>query len=390
MATVLLVFIYVIFIGLGLPDSVLGSAWPGMYLDIGATVGQANYITIVASVCTAVMSYFSARIINKFGTGKVTAVSTLLTALGLIGTALSNSLWFSVLCAVPAGLGAGAIDSALNNYVAVHYKASHMNFLHSFYGVGVVLSPLLISLVIERINGWRIGYLLVFSFQVVITVCSFIALPLWNKANNFKQECEEKFTPRTLSFKQMAKMPAVRTAWVVFFSTCALEFTCGIWGATYLVKTIGLGEGTSAGYVTLYYLGIAFSRMVCGIFSKKIRERSIVFTGFTIVGVAITLLILPIPPIFKGLGLLLVGIGNGPTFPNLTCLTPKYFGKEVSQSIIGTQMVACNIGICLMPPLFGVFADYVSVSSYPYYLLVMFILMVVSTIVYDKQTAKYR
>lgn len=389
MATVLLLLVYIIFIGLGLPDSVLGSAWPAMYADIGASIGQANYITITASVFTAVMSYFSARIINKFGTGPVTAVSTALTAVGLIGTALSNSLWFSVLCAIPAGIGAGAIDSALNNYVAVHYKSSHMNFLHSFYGVGVLLSPLLLSLVLDGENGWRHGYFIVFGVQILITICSFVALPLWNKVKKTEKQ-EEKFVPKTLPLREMAKTPAIRTAWVLFFSTCALEFTCGIWAASYMVKSVGISESLAARYVTFYYLGIALSRFVSGLISNKVQERPIVFTGVAVVGVAMVLLILPVPPIVKAVGLLLVGLGNGPTFPNLTCLVPKYFGKDVSQSIVGTQMVACNLGICLMPPLFGVFADYVSVSSFPYFLLSMYAIMLVSMIIYDVQTAKYR
>ena len=389
MATVLLLLVYIIFIGLGLPDSVLGSAWPAMYADIGASIGQANYITITASVFTAIMSYFSARIINKFGTGPVTAVSTALTAVGLIGTALSNSLWFSVLCSIPAGIGAGAIDSALNNYVAVHYKSSHMNFLHSFYGVGVLLSPLLLSLVLDGENGWRHGYYIVFGVQVLITICSFVALPLWNKVKKTEKN-EETFVPKTLPLRVMAKTPAIRTAWVLFFSTCALEFTCGIWAASYMVKSVGISESLAARYVTFYYLGIAISRFASGLISNKVQERPIVFTGVAVVGVAMVLLILPVPPIVKAVGLLLVGLGNGPTFPNLTCLVPKYFGKDVSQSIVGTLMVACNLGICLMPPLFGVFADYVSVSVFPYFLLSMYGIMLVSMIIYDVQTAKYR
>ncbi len=387
MATVLLLLVYLIFIGLGIPDSALGAAWPAMYSDLGATIGQANYITVVASVCTALTSYFSARLINKFGTGWITAISTGLTALGLLGTALSHSLWFSVLCALPAGVGAGAIDSALNNYVAVNYKSAHMNFLHSFYGVGVVASPLLLSLMLGGENGWRKGYFLVFLVQAVITLCAFVALPLWKKGN---QKKDDEFTPVTLTLKQIVKIRPVPTVWIVFFATCALEFTCGIWGASYLVKSQGVAEDLAARYITLYYLGITVSRIISGLLTSKVKERTIIFSGFTIIGVAMALLLLPVPPTVKAVGLLLVGLGNGPTFPNLTCLTPKYFGKDVSQSIIGTQMVACNLGICLMPPLFGFIADGLSLNAYPYYLTICFVAMVIFAIIYDIQTKKYR
>jgi len=389
MATLLLLLIYIMFIGLGIPDSALGAAWPAMYQDIGASIGQANYITIVASFCTAIMSYFSAKLINKFGTGAVAALSTTLTLLGLVGTALSHSLWFSVLCSIPAGLGAGAIDSAMNNYVAIHYKPTHMNFLHSFYGVGVIASPLLLSLFIGGENGWRNGYMVVFFIQVAITAISFIALPLWKKVKKLQTE-EEQFTPKTLKLKELVKIKQVPIAWVVFFASVGLEFTCGLWGASYLVKSQGLSEELAARYLTLYYVGITVSRFISGIVATKIKERPIIFTGFIIVGIAMALLILPVPPVVKAIGLLCVGLGNGPTFPNLCCLTPKYFGKEISQSIMGTQMVACNLGICLMPPLFGLFADYVSINAYPYYLTALFVVMVVFGIIYDRKTAKFR
>ena len=221
-----------------------------------------------------------------------------------------------------------------------------------------------------------------------MTYYSLFALPFWNKVQKLEPE-QEQYTPRTLTFKQMVKTPSIRTAWIVFFATCALEFTCGFWGASYLVKTVGLSEETAAGYITLYYLGIALSRIISGLVSNKIKEHAIIFTGVCIIAGAMALLLLPVPPLFKGIGLLMIGLGNGPTFPNLTCLVPNIYGKEVSQSIIGTQMVACNLGICLMPPLFGVFVDIISLSAFPFYLAILFVVMVVFLLVNHKQTQNF-
>lgn len=383
MTTVLLIIIYAVFIGLGLPDSVLGSAWPAMYADLNLPVGNASILTMLMSVCTAVASYFSARLINKFGTGMVTTVSTLLTALALLGFSLSNSMLLFCLMGIPLGLGAGAIDSALNNYVATRYKSTHMNFLHAFYGVGVMISPFILSFTLKDLGGWRAGYRLVFIIQTAIFVLSAIALPLWKKVKE-KNKDAENFKPVTLKLKHMAKMPAVRVAWIVFFSTCALEFTCGTWGATYLVSSQGMSEAVSAKFLTLYYCGITVSRFVSGLVSSKVPAKHIVLTGSGIVGIGILGLLLPVPVTVKGLCLLLIGLGNGPTFPNLTYLTPAFFGKDISQSIVGTIMVACNLGICLMPPAFGLLAQYLSVGLFPIFNAICFGVMFIFEIIYIK------
>ncbi len=383
MSLFLFVIICVIFVGLGLPDSVLGATWPAMHADIGASIGQANIISIIVSLGTSIASFFSGRIVGKFGTGLTTTVSTALTAVGLIGMSFSNSLLFTCACAIPLGLGAGAIDSALNNYVAVHYKSTHMSFLHSFYGLGVTISPYIVSLIIGGKGGWRGSYQIIFLVQAVVLICAVIALPLWSKANK-QQNALEPVIERTLKFREIAKIPAMRLAWVVFFSTCALEFTCGIWGASFLVKAEGLSESDGAKFITLYYLGITLSRFISGLLNVKLKNTTIIFSGFTLVGVAVVLLALPLPVIVKCIALFMVGFGNGPSFPNLTSLVPKWFGKEVSQSLIGTQMVACNLGICIMPPLFGVLADTVGLTAFPFYMLALYMVVIVSSICYVK------
>lgn len=383
MVTFLLIIIYVVFIGLGIPDSIFGAAWPAIYPEFNQPVGNASFITMMLSLGTALASFFSAKLINKFGTGPVTAFSTALTALALLGFALSPSFEWFFLFSLPLGFGAGAIDSALNNYVAVHYNSSHMSFLHCFYGLGVAISPYVLSFALSSLRGWRLGYMAVFYIQAGITTLSLIALPLWEKVKQ-KEPIKQEVKPITLSIKQMAKMPAVRMAWLLFFSTCALEFTCGIWGCTYLVLGQGFSEANAAKFLTLYYIGIMAGRFISGLISSKIPAMKIVYVGYSLVGVALLVMVLPLPATVKGLSLFLIGFGNGPTFPNLTYLTPINFGKDISQSIIGTQMVVCNLGICFMPPIFGLLAQNVSIFLFPPFLIAMYALMVVSTIFYDK------
>ena len=386
MVTFLLFLIYIVFVGLGLPDSVFGAAWPAMHLDLNASISQANFITIPVYFFTSFASFFSVKFINKLGIGLVTAISTALTALGLLGFAVSNVLWFSCLCAVLLGVGAGAIDSALNNYVATHYKAVHMNFMHCFYGIGVAVSPYILSLTLSGNGGWRQGYMIVFIIQAIITAFSIVALPLWKKVT--KKEKEENYSPVTLTFKQMSKTPKILVAWAMFFATCALEFTIGVWGSTFLVGAEKFTSADAARFMTFYYVGITLSRFLSGIISTKVPPRAIVYTGYFVVAIALVVLFLPLPPIFKGVSLFMIGFGNGPTFPNLTHNTPSVFGKEISQSIVGTQMVACNLGICLMPPVFGLLADFVSIALFPTFIAVMFVIMVLGTLIYDKLPAK--
>ena len=389
MITFLFVLICIIFIGLGLPDSLLGAAWPAIYPEFNLPVSFANILTVLISSGTVIASLFSARLINKFGTGLVTALSTALTAAAILGFSLSGSVWFMVALAFPLGAGAGAIDAALNNYVAVHYGPTHMSFLHCFYGVGVSLSPFLMSFALGQNNDWRLGYRTVFIIMTAITVIAMCALPLWKKVKAQEKE-EEQFTPVSLSLIELAKMPAVRTAWIVFFTSVALEFTCGIWGCTYLVSSEGMIEATAAKFITLYYLGITIGRLTSGFVAKIMHAEKIVYSGYAVVGVALLLLVLPLPSMVKGVALFMIGFGNGPTFPNLTHLTPINFGNEISQSVIGTQMACCNLGILLMPPVFGFVAQYIGANFFPIYLIILFVAMAISTIIYSKLTKQLR
>ena len=387
MATLLLVFCYIIFIGLGITDSLLGSAWPMAHLEIGARLDFANFITILLSLFTMVSSFFSARLVNKFGMGIIVFLSTLLTAVGLIGFSVSSSIWWFCLFSIPSGLGAGGIDATLNNYIAVRYKASFMSFSHCFYGVGVAISPYVMSFALKGGN-WRNGYLITFIIQVVITLVYIIAIPLWKKVKPLEQKKEE-IEPVTLSYKQMYKMPAVKSAWLAFFSTCGLEFTCGIWACTFLVAK-GLNADIAAKFLTLYYIGMTLGRILSGIATAKLSPEKVVSIGYVVVGVALGIIILPTPTIIKGFALLLIGLGNGPSFPNLTYLTPKLFGSENSQSLIGSWLVVANAGILLMPALFGLLANAITPKLLPFYLAILFVIMCMSTAKYISTAKKQR
>lgn len=389
MATILLIVIYIDFIGLGIPDSLFGAAWPAIYTEFGLPISYASFVTVIIYGGTVASSLLSAKVINRFGTSKVTAVSTALTAAGLLGFSFSGGLIWLCLFAVPLGLGAGAIDSALNNYIALHYKATHMSFLHCAYGVGVTLSPYLMALALSDNNDWRGGYRIAFFIQIGITAVTLFSLPLWSKIRRINTHDEEEdAAPRTLKLTELIKMPSVRAVWLIFFGSCAIEFTCGSWGSTFLVQSKGMSAENAAKIITFYYAGIAIGRFLSGILAAKLPSWRIIRIGQITIITAIVLLMLPLPVYVAAAGLFLVGLGNGPIYPNLIHLTPKNFGRDISQSVMGSQMAAASIGIMVMPPLFGLLAQGISTDIFPYFLLIMFAVMAVSTFFLIKNLKK--
>ena len=377
-ATLLLCVIYITFIGLGIPDSLFGTAWPAIYPELGAPVASASMVTLLISGSTVVSSLLSARLIHRFGTGLVTAASTLLTVFAIFGFSLSPSLLWLCLFAVPLGLGAGAIDSGLNSYVALHYQASHMSFLHCFYGIGISLSPYLMSLALSDQNNWRHGYRVMGLVQAGIAVLALAALPLWKKAaaSPLATRVEEA---RPLSFAAIAKMPAARMVWLVFIGSCAIENLCGIWGSTFLVSAKGLSASQAAQMITFYYVGMALGRFVSGLLAKRVSAWRLIHIGQGVVLAAILLLMLPLPGPAAGVGLFIIGFGNGPLFPNLVHLTPRNFGQDIAPSVMGTQMAASYVGIMAVPPLFSLLAQAAGLSLFPYVLLLLFAVMAAAT-----------
>lgn len=378
MATLLLIVIYIAFIGLGVPDSLFGTAWPAIYTDLNLPVSWASIVTIIVSCGTITSSLLSSWLISRFGTGKITAVSTLMTALALLGFSCSDSMLWLCLCAIPLGLGAGSIDTALNNYVALHYKASHMNFLHCFYSIGVSLSPYLMSLALSK-GTWEGGYRAVFWFQLAIAALTALALPLWKKVRHAQNGEEAEETPRVLSFPALMKMPKVRMACLVFIGYCALEYTCGTWGSTFLVNAKGAAADTAARMVTFYYVGLALGRFLSGVLAGLLHSRQLVKIGQMILLAAVVSLFLPLPFAFCSVSLFFIGLGNGPIFPNMLHLTPELFGKDLSQAVIGAEMATSYIGVLLAPALFGLIAQNVTAALFPVYLLVLYALMITGT-----------
>ncbi len=387
MATALLVVIYLAFIGLGIPDSLFGAAWPAIYPEFNVPVSYANFVTLIIAGGTIVSSLMSARAINRFGTAKITAASTSMTALALLGFSLSGGMGWLCLFAVPLGLGAGAIDTALNNYVALHYKAAHMNFIACFYGVGITVSPFLMSLALGEQNDWRSGYRVVFYIQLAVALVTIFSLPLWKRIKNPATQ-EEHAAPRTASLRELAGMPSLRFAWLMFIGSCAIEFTCNAWGSTFLVQAKGVSADRAAQLITFYYVGMTFGRFLAGVLSGRMTGWRMIRIGQGIVFAAIVLLLLPLPTVFFTAALFLVGLGNGPIFPNLTYLTPQNFGADISQSVMGTQMAAANTGILLMPALFGLLAQGLGLWLFPVYLLGLFLIMALSSIALVRRLKK--
>ncbi|MBP3330430.1 MAG: MFS transporter [Clostridia bacterium] len=383
----LLIVIYIAFIGLGVPDSLIGSAWPAIHTEINMPVEAVSVLTFIISGCTVLSSMFSAGILNKFGTAKVTAFSTAMTALALLGFSFAPSFWFMIPLAVILGFGAGAIDSGLNNYVALHFKASHMNFLHCFYGVGVSLSPYLMSQALSS-AGWRSGYRYAFYVQAAITLLLLVSLPLWKKTVSSEQGEEDESV--NLTFLQMAKKSEVRLVWIIMLATNAIEYACGVWGSTYLVTEKGFQTKDGALALTVYYIGMSVGRFVSGLLSGKISTWKRIGIGTAILAPAILIMLLPLPGIISVAGLFLIGLGNGSIYPNMIHLTPHNFGKEVSQSIMGSQIAFAYIGVMLAPPMVSLISGLFGIAVYPVLLAGLYVIMVAALICLVKKLKKQK
>ena len=378
MATLLLIIIYLAFIGLGIPDSLFGTAWPAIYTEMNLPLSYGSAITIICSLCTTLSSLFSVRLIRRFGTNKVTAFCTILTAIALFGFSFAENFWMLCLLAIPLGLGAGAIDNGLNAYVSLHYSATQMSFLHSCYGVGVTISPYILSLVISSETGWRGGYRIAFFIQLFISLVMFLSLPVWHKAHG-KVKAEEERKPKVLSFKELLQLPGIKAVWCIFLCSCAIEFICGSWGSTFLVEYKGLPIDKAAGMVVFYYAGITLGRFFSGLLATKWSCWKIIKTGEYVIAAAILILLLPLPTAFSALGLFLVGFGNGPLYPNFSYLTPGNFGEENAEAVMGTEQVFAYIGATGVPAICGILAQVFGLWLFPIFLLVFFVPLVIGT-----------
>lgn len=377
MTLLLLLVIYIAYIGLGIPDSLFGPAWPAMHTDFGLGVHIAGYLTPLFSLFTVISSLSASRLINRFGTWRVSAVSTALTAVGLLGYSFAPNLITLILFALPLGFGAGAIDAGLNNYVAIHYSATHMNFLHCFYGVGVSISPYLMSLALSAKNDWHVGYRWAGYIQLGITAVMIISYPLWQSAEK-TTSADVTIASRDASLQELASLPGVRAAWLSFFSSVSIEYLCSVWGSTYLVEKKGIPVDAAAALITFYFVGLTVGRFFAGLLAHRMTSWRIMFLGFIVVSVSITLLFLPGPVWLSVAGLFLIGLGNGPIYPNLMHLTPGNFGVEISASVIGSEMASAYVSSLVLPFLFGAIVKTFGMRSFSYSLLLLFALLVLS------------
>jgi fucose permease len=382
MIQLLLVIIYISFISLGLPDSLLGSAWPSMYSDLGVPVSYAGIISMIIAGCTIISSLFSDRIVRRLGTGRVTAISVGMTAAALMGFSFSRSFASLCLWAVPYGLGAGSVDASLNNFVALHYKARHMNWLHSFWGVGASIGPYIMGACLigtfswKGAAGWNGGYRVISIIQIVLTAVLVFSLPLWKKMTESSGGNEEQKAEQ-LSIRQLLSLPQAKPILIAFFCYCSLESSAGLWGAVYMVMQKGITKEAAAKLIALFYLGITIGRFLSGFISVKVSNRNMIRLGQVIALCGIVTLFISPNTLSTAAGFLLTGLGCAPIYPALLHQTPDRFGKNVSQSIMGMQMACAYVGSTFTPPVIGYIVEHVSVALYPVLLLVFAVLMAV-------------
>ncbi len=386
MATLLLLIIYLSFISLGLPDSLLGSAWPVMYGELSVPVSWAGIISMIISGGTIISSFFSERIIRRLGTGLVTFVSVAMTAAALLGFALLPGFWWLCLCAIPLGLGAGSVDSALNNFVALHYKAMHMNWLHCFWGIGASLGPVIMSIRLAEKNGWKQGYLTISLMQFFLVAVLLAALPLW-KIFSKRSSTQAEEEADSLSLRELLSLRGAKAALIGFFCYCAVESTTGIWGSTYLVQAKGISPDIAAQWVSLFYIGITVGRAISGFITMKLDSRRMIRLGEVIILAGVLLLLLPLSDVSLFWGLFAIGLGCAPIYPAMLHLTPENFGEKNSQSIMGIQMACAYVGATFMPPLFGLIAQDIDANWFPIYIMGFLLLMCVMTFQIDRKLA---
>ena len=376
MYSLLLALIYIAFISLGLPDSLLGSGWPAMRADLGVPVSYMGIVSMVISGGTIVSSLFSDSLTRKCGARVVTAVSVLLTAVALLGFSFSGKFWMLIVFAIPYGLGAGAIDAALNNYVALHYKAKHMSWLHCFWGVGTIVSPFVMSYALAT-STWHNGYRIVGFVQLGIAALLLLTLPVWKVNQNAAAETQKK-----IGLPAAVKIRGVPFLLIGFFAYCAAEATTMGWASTYFAEVKGVSADQAAQYASLFYIGITVSRFLSGFVSEKLGDRKLILTGTAILTFGILLLMIPAASGVAIAGFIVIGFGCGPIYPCIIHSTPYNFGAENSGAIIGIQMASAYVGSTFMPPLFGLLGNKISFSILPVYIFIFFLLIVMTELTF--------
>ena len=369
----LLGIIYLSFISLGLPDALLGAAWPNMYPEFQVPVSYAGIISMIIALGTIISSLQSDRLTRKFGTGKVTAVSVGITALAPFGFSISHNFILLCLWAIPYGLGAGSVDASLNNYVALHYASKHMSWLHCMWGIGATLGPYIMGAALTGGATWNTGYRMISVLQILLTAVLIFSLPKWEKQN---ADSEKDALEKALSLKEILAIPGAKAIMLCFFCYCAIEQTTMLWASSYLNLAKDVDAKTAASFAGMFCIGITIGRGINGFIAMKLKDRQMIRMGQAIILTGIIIMILPFGQAVSLIGFSLIGLGCAPIYPCIIHSTPEHFGAERSQAIIGVQMASAYIGTCLMPPLFGLIANHISIRLLPLYLLILLVLMV--------------
>ena len=373
--SLLLAIIYAAFISLGLPDALLGSAWPIMQGELGVPLSYAGIISMIIAVGTILSSLWGDFLTKKLGTGKLTAVSVAITAAALWGFSVADSFLMLCVIALPYGLGAGAVDAALNNYVALHYQARHMSWLHCFWGIGASLGPYIMGACLTGGLSWTGGYRVISIIQIGLTMVLFATLSMWKNAKTDSEETQAK--AERVRLKDVVKLPGAKAALTSFFCYCSVEQTAGLWAASYMVLDRGMSAQAAAKWASLFYLGITAGRLICGFITIKLDDKAMVRLGQSIIAIGLILLVLPLGQSTAGVGLVLTGVGCAPIYPALLHETPDNFGEELSQAVMGMQMACAYVGTMIMPPFFGILSDMLGMWVYPLYLFLITGVMVV-------------
>ena len=366
MVHLLLVIIYISFISLGLPDPLLGAAWPTMQVEFGVPVSYAGGISMVITFCTIISSLLSDRMTLRFGTGRITAFSVAITAVALFGFSVSREYWMLLLWAIPYGLGAGNVDASLNNYVALHYASRHMSWLHCMWGVGATVGPYVMGAALTGGMGWNSGYRFIAILQIVLSVILFVSLPLWKERKDQTKETEPR---KPLSLKQIFRIPGIREVMIAFFCGCAMETVVGLWASSYFVVKNQLPADLAASYASLFFIGMTVGRAISGFLTYKMNDTQMIRLGSSLIALGIVVMLLPMGIVSGIVGLVIIGLGCAPVYPCIIHSTPAHFGEENSQAIIGVQMASAYSGVLLLPPLFGLVANYLSAALLPVYLI---------------------
>ena len=373
--TLLLIIIYISFISLGLPDALLGASWPIMHLEFGVPVSMAGVISLTLSAGTVVSSLLSDRLTLKLGSGKVTAISVAMTAVALLGISTSSQYWHMLLWAIPLGLGAGSVDASLNNYVALHYASRHMSWLHCMWGLGASVGPYILSAALTGGLRWNMGYRYIALFQMGLTAVLALSLPLWK--NRRVDTPDENGTPRApLGLMEVLRISGAKEILIAFFCYCGAEQTAILWGSTYLVEYSSMTEEAAAGFASLFLIGLTIGRALNGFLTYKLSDKALIRLGSGIMILGVVVMLLPLGAPGALAGLMLIGLGCAPVYPCVIHSTPDHFGEENSQAIIGVQMASAYIGVCLLPPVFGLIANHITVALLPWYIGIITVLMI--------------